>query len=113
MTIGERIKQKRQELQLSQTELAVRANYYDKTAISKIEHAGNDISMKQVRRIADALGVSSAYLMGWEADKEENPEKYQQEMIQRAMTYYEAYKKATPEIQSAVDILLESAPKKK
>lgn len=67
MTIADRIRSARNELQLSQTELAGRAGYCDKTRISKIENAGNDISMKQIKRIAVALGVSTNYLMGWES----------------------------------------------
>lgn len=65
MTIADRIRNIRNELQLSQTELAERANYCDKTRISKIENSGNDISMKQVKRIASALGVPMERLMGW------------------------------------------------
>ena len=65
MTIADRIRNIRNELQLSQTELAERANYCDKTRISKIENSGNDISMKQVKRIASALGVPMESLMGW------------------------------------------------
>jgi len=69
MTIGERIKEKRKELNLSQEDLAKKAGYKDKTAISKFEHKGNDITMKQVKRVASALGVSASYLMGWEEEK--------------------------------------------
>lgn len=69
MTISDRIKKKRLELELSQTELAKLAGYSDKTAISKLENAGDDITMKQVKRIAQALGVTSAYLMGWESER--------------------------------------------
>ena len=69
MTIGDRIKQKRKELDLSQEALAKLAGYSDKSAISKFEHGGDDISMKQVKRLAKALGVSSAYLMGWEREE--------------------------------------------
>lgn len=65
MTIADRIRNIRNKLQLSQTELAERANYCDKTRISKIENSGNDISMKQVKRIASALGVPMESLMGW------------------------------------------------
>ena len=68
MTIGDRIKEKRKELHLSQEALAKLAGYSDKSAISKFEHSGDDISMKQVKRVAQALGVSSAYLMGWERE---------------------------------------------
>lgn len=65
MTIADRIRNIRNELQLSQTELAKRAGYSDKTRISKIENSGNEISMKQVKRIASALGVPMESLMGW------------------------------------------------
>lgn len=69
MTIADRIKNRRIELNLSQSELAKRANYCDKTRISKIENSGNDVNMRQVRRLAPALGVSMEYLMGWEDEK--------------------------------------------
>lgn len=70
MTIADRIRNIRNELQLSQSELAERANYCDKTRISKIENSGNDISMKQVKRIALALGVSMESLMGWDVPQD-------------------------------------------
>lgn len=69
MTVGERIKQKRTQLDLSQTELAKRAGYCDKTVISKFENAGNNISMKQIERLAKALGTTSQFLMGWEEEQ--------------------------------------------
>lgn len=66
MTVGERIKELRIEFGLSQDELAKRAGYSDKTAISKLEHAGNNITLKQVKRIAIALEASPEELMGWD-----------------------------------------------
>ena len=68
MTIADRIKLKRLEQDMSQTELALRAGYNNKTAISKLEHAGDNISMKQIKRVATALNISPAFLMGWEDD---------------------------------------------
>ena len=65
MTIADRIRSRREELLLSQTALAKRAGYSDKTAISKIEHSGDNVTMKQVKRVAKALDVTSAFLMGW------------------------------------------------
>ena len=64
MTIADRIRIKRTELGLSQTELADIAGYSDKTAVSKLEHSGDDISMKQIKRVAKALGTTSAVLLG-------------------------------------------------
>ena len=65
MTVGERIKQKRIEYGLSQQELAKKAGYSDKTAISKIEHSGNNVTLKQIKRIANALNVDPSEFMGW------------------------------------------------
>lgn len=65
-TIADRIKLSRLNQGLSQSELAKKAGYNDKTAISKFEHAGDDISIKQIKRVAKALNVSAAFLMGWE-----------------------------------------------
>lgn len=84
MTIADRIKAKRIEKDLSQTDLALRAGYNNKTAISKLEHAGDDISMKQIRRVATALDVSPAYLMGWEDDKKSDAK---QDQIIRLAAY--------------------------
>jgi transcriptional regulator with XRE-family HTH domain len=70
MTIADRIRIKRTELEYSQAQLAFKAGYSDKTAISKFENAGDDITMKQVKRIAKALGVTTSYLMGWEEPEE-------------------------------------------
>jgi transcriptional regulator with XRE-family HTH domain len=92
-TIADRIKLKREELKLTQAELAVKAGYCDKTAISKFENSGDNITMKQVKRIAEALGVTSSYLMGWEEDSEEK-------------SLIAAYENTTPEVRQAVEILL-------
>lgn len=138
MTVGERIRQKRCELDMSQTELAKRANYCDKSRISKIENSGNDISMKQVRRIADALGVSTAYLMGWEEQLKEFSEEvgrqtkslrdfakthtidynriieelikqFGEKEVEHAIVFVNAYLKASPERQKiALEILQQS-----
>jgi len=70
MTIADRIRSKRSEIDLTQEELAKKAGYSDKTAISKFENAGDNITMKQVKRIAEALGCSPSYLMGWETDEQ-------------------------------------------
>lgn len=68
MTVGERIRNKRIELSLSQEELAKRMGYSGKTTISKAENWGNEITTTKVKKFADALGVSFEYLMGWEEE---------------------------------------------
>jgi transcriptional regulator with XRE-family HTH domain len=117
MTIADRIKHKREELGLSQEELAKKCGYADKTSISKIENSGNDITLKKINRIAEALNVSHRYLMGWEtaAGHDEGsvvivaPENdYPSERVDKAMSFLDQYEAASPEIQAAILTLLKS-----
>ena len=72
MTIGERIKNRRIQLGLTQTELAHKMGITSKTTICKAETTGFNPTMDRVREFADALNVSPAYLMGWTSDAEES-----------------------------------------
>lgn len=65
MSVGERIKNKRIELGLSQEELAHKMGYKGRSAVSMIE-SSNELSMSKVKKAAIALGVRPGYLMGWE-----------------------------------------------
>ena len=72
MTIGERIKQRRQELEWSQRELAARMKYSHHSTLARIESGKVDVSQTRIVQFSEVLGVSVAYLMGWE-DEEKNP----------------------------------------
>ncbi len=63
--IGRRIKLKREELGITQEELAGRLGYKSKTTIAKIENGTNDIVQSKVAEFAKALHTTPAYLMGW------------------------------------------------
>lgn len=63
---GRKIREKRMELDISQDDLAKRIGYTSRSTISKIESGSADVARDKVVEIADALGVSPAYLMGWE-----------------------------------------------
>ena len=65
MTDGERIRDERIKQKLTQDELATKAGYKNRSAISDIEKA-ETLTLKKVEKIAKALHVSAAYLMGWE-----------------------------------------------
>lgn len=58
---AERVRQLRQQKRLSQEELAFRANL-DRTYISDIERAKRNLSVFNIRSIADSLGVTIADL---------------------------------------------------
>ena len=70
---AKRIKQKRIEKGLSQTDLAKLTGYADKTCISKLETADRGIRIENLKKIAQALGTTCAYLIG-ETDDEGLPE---------------------------------------
>lgn len=71
MTIGERIKARRNELKLSQRELCQKMGYSNHSTIGKIEAGKVDIPQSRIVQFAEVLGVSVAYLMGWEENNTE------------------------------------------
>ena len=64
MTLGERIKYRRESLNLSQEELAQKLGYKSRSSINKIELGKSDITQHKVVEFAVALETTTAYLMG-------------------------------------------------
>jgi transcriptional regulator with XRE-family HTH domain len=73
MTIGERIKARRNELQLSQRDLCEKMGYSNHSTIGKIEAGKVDIPQSRIVQFAEVLGVSVAYLMGWDEEIKADP----------------------------------------
>ena len=67
MKIGERVRNRRIELDITQEELAQKLGYSDKSSISRIEKSSK-LTLNKVQLLADALNVSPSYLMGWEEE---------------------------------------------
>lgn len=67
MTIGDRIKQRRLELGLSQDEVAKKVGYQSRSSINKLENSRN-LPLTKVEMMAKALECSPGYLMGWVDD---------------------------------------------
>lgn len=65
---GLRVKKARLKLNMSQEELAKKSGYSSRSTINKIELGTNGVPQTKVQAIASALGVSPAYLMGWDED---------------------------------------------
>lgn len=63
--IGKRIRARREELGITQEELALKLGYKSKTTIAKIENGTNDIVQSKVIEFARVLDTTPAYLMGW------------------------------------------------
>ena len=73
MLIGERIKARRLQINMSQDELAKRVGYKSRSSINKIELDGRGLPYPKIVKIAEALRVTPSYLMGWEDEKTETP----------------------------------------
>lgn len=83
-TIGLNIKSRREELGITQEELAKKLNYKSKSTINKIEMGINDITQSKVVAFAEALETTPAYLMGW--DKEIVPDAKDAKQKKRGVT---------------------------
>jgi transcriptional regulator with XRE-family HTH domain len=66
---SERIKARREELGMSQDELARAAGYKSRSSINKIEVDGRCIPQHKIVALAKALRVTPSYLMGWTDEK--------------------------------------------
>ena len=66
LELYKRIRQRREQLAMSQDELAKRLGYKSRSSINKIEKGENDIPQSKIVAFANALMVTPEYLMGWE-----------------------------------------------
>lgn len=121
MDIGHIIKKRREELGMSQEELALKAGYKSRSSINKIEVEGRGLPQTKIAAIASALRTTPASLMGWETEGSfvnEVLEDYEKHMLDyleqlnesgkkealkrvREMTHIPEYAKAQPAIRFA------------
>lgn len=92
MTLGEKVKLRREELNLSQEELAEKMNYKSKTSIHKIEVGITDLPLSKVKELAAVLKTTSAYLMGWEDKKEEKENNIFSQLTDEELAKLEKFK---------------------
>lgn len=72
MTTYERVKSLRESKKMSQDELAKKCGYTSRSSISKLEKGKFNLPSDKIILLANALGTTPAYLMGWDdkpADK--------------------------------------------
>ena len=100
MTKGQRIKSLRESLQISQTDLAKQINVSKQTLYKYEQDIISNIPSDVIERLSEHLKCSPEYIMGWEHSSDE---------VEKAMAFYEQYKNAIPQIQTAVESLLKSS----
>lgn len=69
MTTGERIRRRREELGMTQAELAKKIGYSSYSTIAKIESGDNNLKQSKIKAFADALETTPAYIMGWDEEE--------------------------------------------
>lgn len=69
-TIGDRIRDRRESLGLSQEELAKMLGYSSRSSINKIEKGAQQLRQTKLKAIADALDTTVNYILGIDAETE-------------------------------------------
>lgn len=72
MELYKKIKARREELGMSQEELATKLGYKSRSTINKIEMGKNDLTQSKILAFAKALHTTPAYLMDWEESAKTN-----------------------------------------
>ena len=75
-SVGDRIREKRESLGMSQEELAKKLGYKSRSSINKIETDERNLTQSKIKSIADALLTTPSYIMGWDEPKEEIPSNF-------------------------------------
>lgn len=110
MTIYERIKYLRENLNMSQQELAEKVGYKDKSAISKVERGDRDINQTMIKKYANALGVTPTYILFGDEEINENPPE-QQILPEGELLLLELFRKLPKEAQESYTEKLREALK--
>ena len=87
--IGFKIKARREELGMSQDELALKMGYKNRSTIAKIENGTNDVVQTNIVKFAKVLNTTIAYLMDWEEDDEKNKPTDNSELSEGQRKLYE------------------------
>lgn len=104
LKLYENIRNRREELGMSQQDLADLLGYKSRSTIAKIESGENDIPQSKVMAFAKALKTTPAYLMGWRSDNNfSNNLKY---LVQQSdMTYGILAKKTNIDLRRIIKLV--------
>ena len=109
MAKGERLRKLREEKELSQVDAANKIGVSKQTLYKYEKDIITNIPSDVIEKMADIYGTSPAYILGWER----NTPNYDDILVhvlhgERDYEILELYKKASPEVQQAVYLLLKS-----
>lgn len=87
MKIGDRIKMRREELGLSQEELALKLGYKDRATVSRFEKGERDLKQKTIYALAQILDCSPAYLLGINPPTEQTVDNKKKEVVLNSIPF--------------------------
>lgn len=73
VAMGKRIRARREQIGMTQDELAARMGFRGKASISRIESGENEVKTSMIPALADILETDVAHLMGWTVPEERFP----------------------------------------
>ena len=77
MDVGDRIKKRRLELNMTQEELAKKLGYKTRGSVTKIESGYQNLTQPKIVAMAKALETTTDYLMGWGVTIKSNSNNYE------------------------------------
>lgn len=89
--LGQKLKRRREELGLSQEDLARLLGYKHKSSINKIELGLVDVPRAKVPAFAKALGMTPAEFSGWTEQRKQDSFSYCMEQQMRLLGYVVIY----------------------
>ncbi len=118
MTTADRIKNRRIELGLTQMEVAKRLGLTSKAAVCKVEKQGNNVTLKNVEKFAEALDCSIPYLMGYDEENfQEQLMKFKEEINAKGLSeeevkFVDLYSQLNDEQKKLIDNMLSALTSK-
>lgn len=115
MTTGQRIRQRRLELGLTQEELAIKLGNKSRASVCTVEKDKEDLTTTRIKQYAEALETTPLYLLGLT----DSPTKTAEDILRdayvksaEAKEFIDLFRNATPEAQSAAVLVLKSQQQK-
>lgn len=113
MNASQRIRQRREELGMSQEELARKLGYKSRSSVNKVENS-RDLSLKLISQYAKVLDVDPSWLLGWDDEPitiDIEPKEDKLDSLVKAYAnkeYIDKYNELPPEYQNIVNSTINS-----
>lgn len=104
--MGNRIRVRREEIGMTQEELATKVGYKSRTSINKIELGKTDIGQMMIISIAEALNVPTRFITDANISISDQPFVWKLEISPEAQKIAKAFDKATPKDKNTVRLVL-------